>query len=54
VTFTPCQAYGQHSDSPTNAVSTGFIRDMLLDEDKDRLNDRQIANNAAHGFGAAM
>lgn len=32
----------------------GFIRDMLSDKDSDRLNDRQIANNAAHGFGAAM
>ncbi|KAH7161080.1 cytochrome P450 [Dactylonectria macrodidyma] len=31
-----------------------FIRDMLNDKDSDRLNDRQIANNAAHGFGAAM
>lgn len=27
---------------------------MLLDEDADRLTDREIANNAAHGFGAAM
>ncbi|KAH8721733.1 cytochrome P450 [Ilyonectria robusta] len=40
-------------------LSTGdaypsFIRDMLSDKDSDRLNDRQIANNAAHGFGAAM
>lgn len=32
----------------------GFIRDMLTDKDADRLDDRQIANNAAHGFGAAM
>lgn len=32
----------------------GFIGDMLLDKDSDRLDDRQIANNAAHGFGAAM
>ncbi|RSL58716.1 hypothetical protein CEP54_007606 [Fusarium duplospermum] len=31
-----------------------FIRDMLLDKDADRLDDRQIAHNAAHGFGAAM
>ncbi|CAG9988754.1 unnamed protein product [Clonostachys byssicola] len=31
-----------------------FIRDMLMDQDHDRLDDRQIANNAAHGFGAAM
>ncbi|KAK2598866.1 hypothetical protein N8I77_012248 [Diaporthe amygdali] len=30
------------------------IRDMLEDKDDDRLDDRQIANNAAHGFGAAM
>ncbi|KAH8886614.1 putative cytochrome P450 [Thozetella sp. PMI_491] len=31
-----------------------FIRDMLMDKDEDQLNDVQIANNAAHGFGAAM
>ncbi|TPX13670.1 uncharacterized protein E0L32_005873 [Thyridium curvatum] len=31
-----------------------FIRDMILDKDHDRLTDRQIAHNAAHGFGAAM
>jgi hypothetical protein len=27
---------------------------MLQDKDADRLNDRQIAHNTAHGFGAAM
>jgi hypothetical protein len=31
----------------------GFIRDMLLTEDKDKLSDVEVANNAAHGFGAA-
>ncbi|KAF5026974.1 hypothetical protein F66182_1004 [Fusarium sp. NRRL 66182] len=31
-----------------------FIGDMLQDQDVDRLDDRQIAHNAAHGFGAAM
>ncbi|KAF3009190.1 hypothetical protein E8E14_005932 [Neopestalotiopsis sp. 37M] len=31
-----------------------FIGDMLQDKDADRLNDRQIAHNTAHGFGAAM
>ncbi|ETS87774.1 hypothetical protein PFICI_01602 [Pestalotiopsis fici W106-1] len=31
-----------------------FIGDMLQDKDADRLDDRQIAHNAAHGFGAAM
>ncbi|KAL6241591.1 hypothetical protein RBB50_011614 [Rhinocladiella similis] len=30
-----------------------FIRDMLTDKDADALDDRQIANNAGHGFGAA-
>ncbi|EXJ76279.1 uncharacterized protein A1O5_00787 [Cladophialophora psammophila CBS 110553] len=30
-----------------------FIRDMLIDKDADRLDDRQIAHNAGHGFGAA-
>ncbi|OCK75418.1 cytochrome P450 [Lepidopterella palustris CBS 459.81] len=34
-------------------VYPSFIRDMLLSEDKDRLNEVEIANNAAHGFGAA-
>ncbi|KAF2491734.1 cytochrome P450 [Lophium mytilinum] len=34
-------------------VYPSFIRDMLLSEDKDRLTDVEIANNAAHGFGAA-
>lgn len=33
--------------------SPGFIRDMLTDKDNDRLEDRQIAHNAGHGFGAA-
>ncbi|KAM0323294.1 hypothetical protein ACHAQA_008886 [Verticillium albo-atrum] len=31
-----------------------FIRDMLTDMSDDRLSDKQIAHNAAHGFGAAM
>ncbi|KAI8648298.1 hypothetical protein NCS56_01514000 [Fusarium sp. Ph1] len=31
-----------------------FIGDMLLNKDADRLDDRQIAHNAAHGFGAAV
>ncbi|EXJ71840.1 uncharacterized protein A1O5_04341 [Cladophialophora psammophila CBS 110553] len=30
-----------------------FIRDMLTDKDDDRLEERQIAHNAGHGFGAA-
>ncbi|KAH6697419.1 putative cytochrome P450 oxidoreductase [Plectosphaerella plurivora] len=34
--------------------SPSFIRDMLLDTSEDRLSDKQIAHNAAHGFGAAM
>ncbi|KAF5013804.1 hypothetical protein FDECE_222 [Fusarium decemcellulare] len=46
-------------DRAKDKIATGeanpcFINDMLLDKDSDRLNDRQIANNAAHGFGAAM
>ncbi|KAM5346074.1 hypothetical protein ACJ41O_009079 [Fusarium nematophilum] len=38
----------------TGNAYPSFIRDMLLDKDADRLDDRQIAHNAAHGFGAAM
>lgn len=34
-------------------MKAGFIRDMLVDKDADRLSDRQIAHNAGHGFGAA-
>ncbi|KAH7351469.1 putative cytochrome P450, partial [Pyrenochaeta sp. MPI-SDFR-AT-0127] len=34
-------------------VYPSFIRDMLLEEDADRLNEVEIAHNAAHGFGAA-
>lgn len=34
-------------------TEAGFIRDMLTDKDADALDDRQIANNAGHGFGAA-
>ncbi|KAF2186188.1 putative cytochrome P450 [Zopfia rhizophila CBS 207.26] len=34
-------------------VYPSFIRDMLLSDDVDRLNEVEIANNAAHGFGAA-
>ena len=37
----------------TIKLTTGLIRDMLTDKDADRLNDRQIAHNAGHGFGAA-
>lgn len=33
--------------------SLGFIRDMLLADEKDRMTEFEIANNAAHGFGAA-
>lgn len=43
--------YTQLTFGPT---CTGIIRDMLEDKDDDRLDDRQVANNAAHGFGAAM
>ncbi|KAJ4422238.1 hypothetical protein N0V82_003098 [Gnomoniopsis sp. IMI 355080] len=38
----------------TGNAFPSFIQDMLEDKDDDRLDDRQIANNAAHGFGAAM
>ncbi|KAG8158553.1 hypothetical protein KVR01_011675 [Diaporthe batatas] len=38
----------------TGQAYPSFIRDMLEDKDHDRLTERQIANNAAHGFGAAM
>lgn len=34
-------------------VYPSFIRDMLLANEKDRMTDVEIANNAAHGFGAA-
>ncbi|OCK86350.1 cytochrome P450 [Lepidopterella palustris CBS 459.81] len=34
-------------------VYPSFIRDMLLSEDNDCLNEVEITNNAAHGFGAA-
>ncbi|PVH76700.1 putative cytochrome P450 [Cadophora sp. DSE1049] len=34
-------------------VYPSFIRDMLLADEKDRMSDVEIANNAAHGFGAA-
>ncbi|KAH7077572.1 putative cytochrome P450 oxidoreductase [Paraphoma chrysanthemicola] len=34
-------------------VYPSFIRDMLLEDDSDRLNEVEIAHNAAHGFGAA-
>jgi hypothetical protein len=34
-------------------IPPGFIRDMLLEAEQDRMTDEQIACNAAHGFGAA-
>ncbi|KAH6718660.1 cytochrome P450 [Leptodontidium sp. MPI-SDFR-AT-0119] len=34
-------------------VYPSFIRDMLLADEKDLMSDVEIANNAAHGFGAA-
>ncbi|KAM5380835.1 hypothetical protein ACJZ2D_003359 [Fusarium nematophilum] len=37
----------------TGKAYPSFIRDMMADTGSDRLSDRHMANNAAHGFGAA-
>lgn len=42
-----------NDDVKAGKAYPSFIRDMLLSEVKDRLNEVEIANNAAHGFGAA-
>ncbi|KAM5355000.1 hypothetical protein ACJ41O_001646 [Fusarium nematophilum] len=36
----------------TGKAYPSFIRDMMADTGSDRLSDRHMANNAAHGFGA--
>jgi len=45
--------YSAKENIKAGKVYPSFIRDMLLSEDKDKLSDVEIANNAAHGFGAA-
>ncbi|KAF5238821.1 hypothetical protein FANTH_10149 [Fusarium anthophilum] len=53
------RVFTQLLNRATEKIETGnaypsSISDMLQDKDADRLDERQIAHNAAHGFGPAM